>query len=667
MSTPIYGLTPQGFNTPRLANVKQFLENDFIASLGDVNLDPQSVVGQLVGIFAKAYADQWENLEEVYFSQYPNSAQGSSLDNVVQLNGITRLPATQTSVTATCDGLEGTYIPINSLANIPSTGDTFYANAGGLITRNNADIVQIEVVALATQVYSVILNNSTFSYSLPVITFSNSGNIFVSSNSIVLTLNGIVQTAIPFTTDSNTTLGLIATQIASFIAGTTATPSNPNIITITPPSGYNIIVNSISITGGASQATYAITYLAPGSNNDLTAALTAIINLNESINPFFAVDNMNGTINVNADSVTAPFSCNVGINLSVIDVQSPITFLSDTFGIVPCPIGTLTNIVTPISGWNAITNLIAGNTGTLVETDGQLRIRRQNSIKLLGSATVPAITAGLLQKVSGVTSVTVFENTSLQETNLLVIFPLPFQSSDVITNTVEGISPFTVNFNTDQATTMALLVSAYEALPAVKSASYGGTGNQTLTIVINVANTLFIDSVTASVSDQTATINGGRPPKSFEAVIEGGSNEDIANQIWKTKPAGIETYGNTQDTITDSQGNSQVIYFSRPAPVYIWIQVALTLYSQETFPTNGLQLVAEAIYNYGSGLGVGIDVLLQRVLAQIFMVPGIASGTMTIASTLSLEDSPSFGSSDITIADNQISIWDLTRISVTVA
>jgi len=669
MTTPIYGLTPEGFNTPRLANVKQFLENDFIAALGDVNLDPQSVIGQLIGIFSKSYADQWENLEDVYLSQYPNSAAGVSLDNVVQLNGITRLPATQTSVTATCNGIQGTFIPQNSLARIPTTGDTFYANVGGTITAESANIVTVMVQALAAQVYNIILNNSVFSYSLPVITFSNSGAIFVSSNSIVLTLNGIKQTAIPFTTDSDTTLGLIAAQIASFIASTTATPTNPNIITITPPSGYNITINSISITGGASQASYAITYLAPANNNDLTSAIVAILNQNTPV--WTAIDNMDGTFAINANVVSTPFSCSVGTNLIVTNVSSPINFLAQNYGPIPCPVNTLTFIVTAIAGWNSVNNSVAGNTGTLIETDAQLRIRRQNSIKLLGSATVEAITAGILQNVAGVTSCTVFENTSLQQTEIDIVFPLAFQSGDIITNTVEGMAPFTVTFNTNQVTTMALLVTAYEALPAVKSASYGGTGNQQLSITVNVANTIFVTSVITSVTDQTATINGGRPPKSFEAVVEGGADYEVADQIWKTKPAGIETFGNVNNgegiAIIDSQGNTQTIYFSRPTPIYIWVQVALTLYTQETFPSGGVQLVAQSIFNYGESLGVGIDVLLQRVLAQIFTVSGIASGDMTIAATNSLEDSPSFSTSDITIEDNQVSIWDLTRISVTVS
>ena len=388
-----YGLTPAGFNTPRLADVKQFLEDDFIAAFGDINTEPQSVAGQLIGIFAKLYADQWENNADIYFSQYPNSASGVSLDNVVQLNGITRLPATQTSVVATCAGTEGTFIPANALASQPATGETFYALNGGSITRSNADIVTAEVTSLTTQAYTVLLNNVPYTYSLPVVTFSNWGAIFVTGNSILVTINGVQLTAVPFTTNSNTTLAAIATAIQGFDSGLACTcvATNPNILTITPLTGKSITISSISITGGATQASYAITFLTPGSNNVLTAGLTAIIN--SGTPPWLCVDNMNGTFTINANVESVPFSCNVGTNLSIIAQSSPITFVCQNFGPVPCPIGTLTNIVTPIAGWSAITNLVAGSTGTSVETDAQLRIRRQNSIKLLGSATVEAIIA----------------------------------------------------------------------------------------------------------------------------------------------------------------------------------------------------------------------------------------------------------------------------------
>jgi len=664
-----YGLTPEGFNTPRLANVKQFLEDDFIASFGDINTDPQSVTGQIIGIFAKVFADLWENLEDVYFSQYPNSASGVSLDNVVQLNGISRLPATQTSVTATASGLEGTFIPQNSLASVPSNNSTFYALTGGTISASTADIVKIQVNSLATNVYTVLLDAVPYIYSRPVITFSNVGAIFVAGNSIVVTINGVQLTPISYAVSSNATLAAIASAIQAFGSGLfcTAVVTNPNIITISTLLGFSVVINPISINGGATQASYVVSFLAPSTNNEVTSNLVAVINAGTP--EWLAVDNMDGTLTINANVVSVPFSAAAGINLSIIYIASPIVFNAQQYGVIPLPIGTLTNIITPIAGWNSITNLIAGNTGTLEETDAQLRIRRQNSIKLLGNATVEAITAKLLQNVPGVTSAIVFENTSLQETPTIIIFPGQFQSGDLITVTYDSTN-FSVSFLTNQATTMALIVAQFLLIPSVSSASYGGSGNQTITVNTNIANILEVISAVTSVSLMTAAITGGRPPKSFEAVVEGGTDQAVAEQIWLSKPAGIETFGNVNNgngiTIVDSQGNNQIIFFSRPSEVYIWIQVALTLYPEETFPSNGLQDVAIAILNYGQSLGVGVDVLLQRVLAQIFIVPGIASGSMTMAATFSIINSPSFSSSDISIAESQISVWDISRINVTV-
>ena len=213
--------------------------------------------------------------------------------------------------------------------------------------------------------------------------------------------------------------------------------------------------------------------------------------------------------------------------------------------------------MTPIAEWQTITNILAGSLGRLVETDAELRLRRQKSIKLLGAGTVEAIQARVSQDVDGVTSCTVFENVTLQQEPIIIAFPTPFTGGDTITVTYDTLFNFSVSFTTDQATTMGLLVTQFELLPQVASASYGGTGNQTLTVNLVQCVDLTVNSAVADVSAQSAAISGGRPPKSFEAVVEGGSDQAVAQEIWLTKPAGIETYGNVNNgngiTILDSQ------------------------------------------------------------------------------------------------------------------
>lgn len=664
-----FGLTPQGFKPKRLADVKQDMENGMIAAFGDVNLDPQSVYGQLIGVISKPAADVWENDQDVYLSQYPNSAEGVSLDNVVQLNGITRLPAKQTVVTAVCSGNEATAIPINALAKIPDSGQVFYAQTGGVITRTRADSVKIQCDLVTTAAYNILMNNVTFTYAKPIITFTGS---FVSGNEIIVTLNGVDLAMVPFNTSSSQTNSDIATMIALDASILSATPSGGNIITILPNVGYSVVINNIRISGGASQPTFAVTFAAPSSLNALMVSIAAVLNFGTPA--WLAVVNGDNTLTITTTDSDVPFSATPGNNLSIIERSSPITFLAQIFGPIPAPVGTLIEILTPVSGWTSVNNTKQGVTGRFVETDSELRIRRNNSLRLLGAATVEAIRARILQEVSGVTSCFVFENRDLIQQDIDVVFNNPLITGNVITITINGRNLSPVTFAVSNTATMNVLAQLLEQQPEVSSAVVGGTGNQTITMSMNIFQevdvfTLDFD-VTSGASQAVAVYKGGRSPKSFECVVQGGSDSDVAYKIWNTKPAGIQTFGNINGgagvPIVDSMGNTQVIFFSRPSPIYIWVQVALTLYTEESFPVNGVDLVSASILNYGNNLGIGIDVLLQRVLAQIFNVTGIASGNMTIAATNLATDNPSYGTSDISISESETSLFDISRIFVTV-
>lgn len=661
-----FGLTPQGFKAKRLADVKQDMENGMIAQYGDVNLDPQSVFGQLIGVMSKVAADVWDNDQDVYLSQYPNSAEGISLDNVVQLNGISRLSAQQTQVTGVCGGNEATTIPVNALARIPDSGQVFFAPNGGFITRTRADMVQLNCDLLTTAAYTVLLNNVAYTYSLPIITFSAN---FVAGNIITVTINGTQLPPVNFTTNNATTLGLIASTIQAFSPPVgTATTSGSNIINIVPSANYNAQVTLITVTGGASQPSYTVTFAAPASLNALMMAWAGIINFGTP--PWLAVVNGDNTLTITTTDSDVPFSATVGSNLSVISRSSPVAFLAQNYGPIPAPVGTLTEILTPVSGWSSINNTKAGATGRLTETDSELRIRRQNSLRLLGAATVEAIRARILQEVTGVTSCFVFENRDLTQEEIDIVFNGPLITGNSIIITLNSRILPTINFTTSNTVTMNLLAQLLTQQPEIATATVGGTGNQTIFMNMNIfqeVDVFTLDfTVSGGASQATAVYKGGRPAKSFEAVVQGGTDSDVAYKIWNTKPAGIQTFGNTSFTIVDSMGNNQVMNFSRPSPIYIWVQVALSLYAEETFPANGIDLVAQAILNYGNSLGIGIDVLLQRVQAQIFTVPGIANGNMQIAATNLPTDSPSFGTADIPIAENETSLFDVSRIFVTV-
>lgn len=93
-------------------------------------------------------------------------------------------------------------------------------------------------------------------------------------------------------------------------------------------------------------------------------------------------------------------------------------FVADVVGAIGVATGSLSTIATPVSGWNAIYNLLAGDAGALEETDSALRVRRDQELAAAGNTTVDAIRANLLALNEGstdaahvpVTSCTVFYN-----------------------------------------------------------------------------------------------------------------------------------------------------------------------------------------------------------------------------------------------------------------
>ena len=72
---------------------------------------------------------------------------------------------------------------------------------------------------------------------------------------------------------------------------------------------------------------------------------------------------------------------------------------------------TLTEIETPVSGWTDSNNPLDALQGRNIETDEQLRVRREELLRASGNAALDAIRAKLLE-VEDVTAVRVFENTT---------------------------------------------------------------------------------------------------------------------------------------------------------------------------------------------------------------------------------------------------------------
>lgn len=196
--------------------------------------------------------------------------------------------------------------------------------------------------------------------------------------------------------------------------------------------------------------------------------------------------------------------------------------------------------------------------------------------------------------------------------------------------------------------------------------SVGGQGNATVEAMFAKLNaTEGVLSATVEENWTNVTNANGLPAKSVECTVKGGSDIAVATAVWQSKPAGIQPFGNTSYVITDSQGINQTIFFTRPVDQYIHVRVDYVLYNEEVFPSNGLQMIAQAVKDYGDSLGVGNDIIPQRIMAAIYnRVQGINNLIVTVGKTSTPSGTPTLTSSIVPIGRKEEAVFDLSRISV---
>lgn len=133
-----------------------------------------------------------------------------------------------------------------------------------------------------------------------------------------------------------------------------------------------------------------------------------------------------------------------------------------------------------------------------------------------------------------------------------------------------------------------------------------------------------VSSVTLVENDTHEYDSEGRPPHSYEVIVVGGDEQLIGLDLWRTKPSSIPTYGSQQVIIVDSDGNPRLVYFTRPSPVNIAVNVTYTLYDEEIFPPLGNDIIRQIVSEWLSSRTTGEDVIPKRLYGPIYnAVPGI--------------------------------------------
>ncbi len=190
----------------------------------------------------------------------------------------------------------------------------------------------------------------------------------------------------------------------------------------------------------------------------------------------------------------------------------------------------------------------------------------------------------------------------------------------------------------------SLQVGGSATIEAIKSSLIQVTGVTGVTVIENDTSVIDVD---------------GRPPHSFEAIVVGGADEDVAKDIFLSKSAGIETFGGTTEIITDSMGFDHTIKFSRATGITIYLRITLTKSTEISYPTDGDQQIIDECIVIGSTYEIDNDVIVQQFFGAVYSVPGVASAVIEVS-----DDGASWQTTNWTIASSELAEFDSSRITI---
>jgi hypothetical protein len=154
----------------------------------------------------------------------------------------------------------------------------------------------------------------------------------------------------------------------------------------------------------------------------------------------------------------------------------------------------------------------------------------------------------------------------------------------------------------------------------------------------------------------------GLPPHSFEVVLDDGvvptvDNDDIAQSIFETRPAGIPSFGDETGDALDENGVTRAELFSRADLLDVYVDLTLTV--GPNFPSDGNDQVQAAIVAKGSELKIGGDVIALQIRAAALGVSGV-----TDVPTFAIGFSPAPTLADnLPVGTRQRAVFDTSRIT----
>lgn len=258
-----------------------------------------------------------------------------------------------------------------------------------------------------------------------------------------------------FPASASTATALFAGDNGTLIAGGSVVRSLDNnefsvsgSVALSPSQSAGI---TLTVSVVANTTLYTLTYSAgiTGSStisytSDATATaleiVTGIKTIIDSSHPLLKASLVGSTLVVNTTDVFQASTFSTSSNLAITKVKKIGQLVAVEVGVINQDANTITEIVTPVLGWDSVTNPLAASPGRLVETDEELRLRFRNT-KLERSSNILDSLYSALLNVDGVQELAIYENdTDITDANGVLphsFFPVVLGgSSQIIAETI---------------------------------------------------------------------------------------------------------------------------------------------------------------------------------------------------------------------------------------
>lgn len=372
--------------------------------------------------------------------------------------------------------------------------------------------------------------------------------------------------------------------------------------------------------------------------------------------------------------VTKTAVTNAGADPAIFSVEAR----SQNTGPVTGYSGTIDTIVTPVAGWAATAAIIAVNTQPFNLSGGETLTVKVNegatqTVNFVGgdfgtpgAATAAEVAARISTDLTGAAATAytgeVHLVSDLDGSGSAIQVTGGTANAGILdfaTALVRGLNSEDAILGADEESDPQLRVSRENELELLGQ-NYV-TAIRSAVSAVDGVNEVFVYNNPSDVTDPD-----GIPPHAFETVLRGpaATDADIAEAVFSRTPAGIQAYGTTVEPVTDEQGFTQNIGFSRATEVDIYVELDVTVNtapgSGPVYPLDGDDQIKAAIAALGNSLGIGQNVIAERIKCAAFDISGVVDVTVFTIDTVF----PPVGTGNITILSREISVFDTGDITV---